>query len=198
MIKELNKLLTCLTVVNEAKRSTGQSIEDMMSVVSGKRLSLKILYLALSVAFATCALCQDASTLRPPKIFYISKSGSDSNTGTAPDNAFLKIQTGIDHLEVPGDSLRIFPGTYTEFVTVQGKAGSSDIPIVIEGLPGISRESAVIIQGPTRLLEAIVAKNKDGSPGDAALYFDGAFQRIVDWVPEPKQQQQPDPADDVP
>jgi replicative DNA helicase len=51
---------------------------------------------------------------------------------------------------------------------------------------------------PTRLLEAIVAKNKDGSPGDAALYFDGAFQRIVDWVPEPKQQQQPDPADDVP
>jgi hypothetical protein len=147
MIKKLNKLLTCLTVVNEAKRSTGQSIEGMMSVISGKRLRRKILCLALLVAFATCAFCQDASTLRPPKTFYVSKSGSDSNTGTTPDNAFLKIQTGIDHLEVPGDSLRILPGTYTEFVTVQGKVGSPDMPIVIEGLPGISRESVVIIQG---------------------------------------------------
>jgi len=49
--------------------------------------------------------------------------------------AFQKIQSGIDCLSVPGDQLFIFGGTYTEFVTVTGKNGTPDKPIVIEGEP---------------------------------------------------------------
>lgn len=38
---------------------------------------------------------------------------------------------------------------------------------------------------PTRQLEAIVAKNKDGDTGTVPLYFSGATQTILDWAQRP-------------
>jgi hypothetical protein len=84
---------------------------------------------------------------RQPKTFYVSTGGSDAHDGTAPESAFRSIQTGINHLEGPGDKLRIFGGTNTESVKVSGKTGSSGHLIVIEGMPGVAPGPVVIIQG---------------------------------------------------
>src|SRR5438132_2463075 len=79
---------------------------------------------------ATCP-----SSPRPPTTFYVRTTGSDANDGLSADKSFQKIQTGVDCLSVPGDRLFIFGGTYTEFVTVAGKNGTPDKPIVILGEP---------------------------------------------------------------
>ena len=65
------------------------------------------------------------------KTYYVSKNGSDSNSGTEEGKPLKKIQTAIDKMKA-GDKLIIKEGTYHEKVKIDAK-GVSGKPIQIEG-----------------------------------------------------------------
>ena len=84
----------------------------------------------------------------PPRSFFVMPNGSDLNLGTGPSNAEARrtVQAGVDCLAVAGDVLRIAPGVYTEFVTINNKNGTPARPIRIEKFPQ-NVKGEVIIQG---------------------------------------------------
>ena len=63
------------------------------------------------------------------KTYYVSKDGSDSNSGLEESKPLKKIQTGIDKLKA-GDKLIIKAGTYKEKLSIK-KSGSKEKPITI-------------------------------------------------------------------
>ena len=63
------------------------------------------------------------------KTYYVSKDGSDSNSGLEESKPLKKIQTGINKLNA-GDKLIIKAGTYKEKLSIKN-TGSKDKPITI-------------------------------------------------------------------
>ena len=61
--------------------------------------------------------------------YYVSSSGSDSNTGKSESEALGSISTGIEKLQ-PGDGLIIEAGTYSEKISIS-KQGESGKPIIL-------------------------------------------------------------------
>src|SRR5262245_44399450 len=123
----------------------------MESNMTSKRTIIKTIHsLGFVLLFMTNSYGAACLSPRPPQTFYVSTSGNDLNDGASPPNAFRHLQTGVNCLFLPGDRLFILGGTYTEFVSVIGKKGTPDKPIVIEGMLGPSgpvRYPAVTIQG---------------------------------------------------
>lgn len=71
--------------------------------------------------------------------WYVSPTGSDSDTGASLDHAFLTIQKGADAMS-PGDTVNVYDGTYSGAVVVT-KTGTSAAPKNISGItqanPGV-------------------------------------------------------------
>ena len=67
------------------------------------------------------------------KGYYVSKAGSDSNTGTF-SSPFRTIRQGVSYL-LPGDTLYVREGTYVETVVIT-RSGTVTSPIVIMAYPG--------------------------------------------------------------
>jgi hypothetical protein len=65
--------------------------------------------------------------------YYVSPSGSDWNSGTAPTKPFKTIQKAVD-LAQPGDVINLAPGVYLQDV-VSERDGTPDAPITIKGPP---------------------------------------------------------------
>lgn len=84
------------------------------------------------------------ATLITGKTYYISPSGSDTNPGTK-ESPLKTINKGI-FLTLPGDTVRILPGTYKENITISGKKGTSAEPIRIIG-DSDDRNSYPVIDG---------------------------------------------------
>jgi hypothetical protein len=135
-------------------------------MITIKQSYAKLLFVTLMMAFVTNGWGQQILPLLH-HTFYVSVNGNDHNNGTTPFSAFRKIQTGIDHLQGPGDVLRIMAGRYTEFVLVKKKKGSAFWPIIIEGWPGNNDGSATIIQGSiTKLVSSNEVFNFHKKPND--------------------------------
>ena len=66
--------------------------------------------------------------------YYVSPSGSDRNSGTAPTKPFKTIQKAVD-LAQPGDVINLAPGVYLQDV-ISKRDGALDAPITIKGPPG--------------------------------------------------------------
>ena len=64
------------------------------------------------------------------KVLYVSKNGSDSNSGTSPNNALKTIKKGISKLSA-GYTLMVNAGTYNENDISLSKSGTSSNPIKI-------------------------------------------------------------------
>ena len=64
------------------------------------------------------------------KVLYVSKNGSDSNSGTSPNNALKTIKKGISKLSA-GYTLMVNAGTYYENDISLSKSGTSSNPIKI-------------------------------------------------------------------
>lgn len=79
-------------------------------------------------------------------IYYVAKTGNDSNAGTL-SSPFGTIQKGLNAL-YPGDTCIIKGGTYNESL-VLGQSGTSNAPITIMNYAG---ETVTISSGNTRVL----------------------------------------------
>lgn len=64
------------------------------------------------------------TTLRQGNIYYVSKSGIDTNSGTHQNNTFLTIKKALE-VAVAGDHVQIYPGNYEEEFPLTVPAGVS-------------------------------------------------------------------------
>lgn len=79
--------------------------------------------------------------------FFVSPNGSGVKDGSSIDNAFGRIQDCVDKLRHPGDRCLLLDGHYHEEVIVDGKFGTEDRPILIEGYEG----SWPVLDGTTEI-----------------------------------------------
>ena len=67
-------------------------------------------------------------------VYYVDANrGCKTNNGKSLDEPFATIQECVDALLEPGDECRIRAGRYHENVSIHGKYGSDDKPIIIGG-----------------------------------------------------------------
>lgn len=84
----------------------------------------------LVVTFFFCCSLPSVS----PTVFYVdSQNGNDLNEGTSVDDAFSTIKKCVDAIVAPGDECRIRRGRYHENITITGKHGTSEKPIILAG-----------------------------------------------------------------
>jgi parallel beta-helix repeat protein len=55
-----------------------------------------------------------------PRIFHVTETGSNGNSGLSREDAFATIQKAVDTADVEGDIIMIWPGVYTEDVKLWG------------------------------------------------------------------------------
>jgi len=94
----------------------------------------KITNLGLLIFALLIMLC--ATSTSWATTYYVSKSGSDSNNGTATTTPFLTIKKGLS-LVSAGDTINIMAGTYYEALVLQN-TGTSSAPITVQNYNGAS------------------------------------------------------------
>lgn len=88
-----------------------------------------------------------------PVTYYVSTTGSDSNTGLTSSKAFKTIQKAVNTISVAGSSIYVAPGTYNETVTLSStvKSGTAVAPMRLigdeEGTYTGTAPGSVIING---------------------------------------------------
>ena len=91
--------------------------------------------------FSACVLAAAAVAPAAGTNYFVSVTGSDTNSGLEWDAAFRTVQRGVDALS-PGDTLSIAPGEYLESVS-RAKLGASNATTIIRAeIPG-----TVILRG---------------------------------------------------
>lgn len=86
-------------------------------------------------------------TYASSKSYYVSPSGSDSNSGTVETSPFKTIQKAVD-LAQPGDTINLAPGIYLQDV-ISKRNGEISAPITIKG----SKDAIVKGGGKARVIE---------------------------------------------
>jgi hypothetical protein len=71
---------------------------------------------------------QDSTTPQGP-VYYVAADGSDANMGTSA-SPFASIQHAVDQA-IPGGTVYIRGGTYRQTITLDGLAGTPDLPITL-------------------------------------------------------------------
>ena len=69
----------------------------------------------------------------PPRILYVSTVGVDAETRGARDRPLATLQYALDRA-LPGDRVRLMPGTYFGAYRLEDRGGTAEQPLVIEGL----------------------------------------------------------------
>lgn len=90
----------------------------------------------------------------PPQTYYVSTSGSDSNSGSI--SAPFKTLAKAASVSVPGDTVSVQPGTYQERLTVS-RSG-----IIFQGQPGVTTQG-FIITGPNTTIDGFTIDNTPAS-----------------------------------
>lgn len=91
----------------------------------------------------------------PPPVYYVSTRGSDANAGTSADAPLRTIQHAVSLCTVPGATIHIAPGMYTETVTIGAGAGAD----AVSGERG----------DPTRIIGDVNAELFNANPGDVII-----------------------------
>ena len=99
-------------------------------------------------------------TQTPGKIIYVAANGDDTNTGTHQNDPFATVQAAIA-LATAGDSIHIYPGTYTEVfpitvpvgVNIKGESLRS---VFIQPTVGTVDRDAFILNGETTIEDLTV------------------------------------------
>lgn len=84
--------------------------------------------------FALLPLLISGQLLMAQTNFYVSTSGSNSNTGTSPAQAWGTVQFGIDEIN-PGDTLNLMAGSYNEKIKFTN-SGTTQDRLVLRNNPG--------------------------------------------------------------
>lgn len=101
-----------------------------------------------------------------PKVFYVRQDGSDANDGLTPRAAFRTIQHAAHQCTLPGSTIYVGPGTYTETVLLQ--------PGIGEGMVSGTRED------PTRVIADTGGAETMTTPGPVILDGRGSATTAVD------------------
>ncbi len=80
------------------------------------------------------------------KNIFVSPQGNDSNSGLTVNSPRKTISTSLD-LTVPGDTLFLLKGKYSEVIRVIGKSGTEEKPICIFGYSSLPGERPLIDGG---------------------------------------------------
>jgi len=114
-------------------------------------------------------------TLRPGKIWFVSKNGSDSNYGNHQASAFLTIKQALLSASA-GDEILIYPGTYAEImpltvpagVTVKG-TGIRSVNII--PTVGTNNKDVFLLNGETTISDLTVKDFYYNSSADTGYAF---------------------------
>ena len=143
------------------------------------REALKTLLLLSIVAMVTIQLSAE--------VFYVSSPqkshGKRSSFTRLFDKTLGTIQECIDNLQKPGDECVIKPGSYHENVTITGKHGTRDNPIIIRGDPsGKTKVDGTIPLNPANWVKFANGAYKAVIKQDIwQLFIDGEMMTNARW-----------------
>ena len=106
------------------------------------------------------------TALRPGKTWFVSTNGLDTNVGNHENGTYLTIQKALSVAE-DGDTIFIYPGTYTEVfpltvptgVTVKGLSLRS---VIIQPTSGTNTNNAFLLNGETTVSDLTVSNFYQG------------------------------------
>ncbi|WP_245850754.1 right-handed parallel beta-helix repeat-containing protein [Paenibacillus herberti] len=104
-----------------------------------KRLKLALMATAAATAISTFQFAGNESIVHASSSYYVSPTGSDSNSGTSTGSAFKTIQKAAN-TAAPGDTVYVRGGTYNQKLKIT-KSGTAAAPIIFQSY---SNEKAVI------------------------------------------------------
>ncbi len=113
------------------------------------------------------------------EIYYVSKSGDDSNNGHAPDIAFLTVAAGIAALAA-GDRLIIKAGTYDEdglALTLSGLELVCEIGTIFQNS---APDTVLTISGDNCIVNGLLL---EPTAGEIGVVVSGSYCRITDAYP---------------
>ena len=106
--------------------------------------------------------------LRPGNIWFVAKEGSDTNVGDHENGAFLTIEHALTNVDLqPGDTVLIYPGTYTEITPLT-------IPVGVS-VNGISLRTVNIVPDVTTQYEDVFLLNGETTVSNITVkdfYYD--------------------------
>lgn len=116
------------------------------------------------------ALCLFPANARAAT-YYVSTTGSNSNSGTSEDAPFLTVKKAVDTM-VAGDTTYVRGGTYTETATIRfGVTGTQTSPIKLLAYPG---ESPIITwPGQTSTYRILIENNGGDQVGIGWITISG-------------------------
>jgi len=106
------------------------------------------------------------TALRPGKTWFVSTNGLDTNVGNHENGTYLTIQKALS-VAVNGDTIFIYPGTYTETfpltvptgVTIKGLSLRS---VIIQPTAGTNTNNAFLLNGETTVSDLTVSEFYEG------------------------------------
>jgi len=106
------------------------------------------------------------TALRPGKIWFVSTNGLDTNQGNHENGTYLTVQKALS-VSTSGDTIFIYPGTYTEVfpltvpvgVTVKGLSLRA---VTIQPTAGTNTNNAFLLNGETAVFDLTVANFYQG------------------------------------
>jgi len=107
--------------------------DDRVTGVIFRKLAFPIIGILLAAALGGVLLLRAAPSraLDRPASLYVGPNGSDSNSGSTPDQPFQTIQHAID-LAQPGDTINLAAGVYLQDA-ISKRDGTASAPITIKG-----------------------------------------------------------------
>lgn len=106
-----------------------------------KRIKLGAMVSAVALAFSAFQMIGSESTVHAATSYYVSTSGSDSNSGTSTGSAFKTLQKAANTANA-GDTVFVMAGTYNQKLKIT-KSGTSSSPITFQNY----NNGAVVIDG---------------------------------------------------
>lgn len=172
----------------EAPKIPGFHPSLLSAIVRFRHAPRQLFFGVLTWVCLTTAALQGAT-------YYVSKSGSDSNSGTNESSPFLTVQKGVNSA-LAGDTVRVGQGVFAENV-ITTRAGSSGSPIVVNGQNvatigslGLSHSNIHIlnftISGGTNLWKGLLYMERTGSRcvisnNTFNINYNTALNPIVRW-----------------
>ncbi len=115
-------------------------------------------------------------SLRQGKIIYVATNGDDTNTGTHPQDPVASVKYALETIANNGDSIHIYPGTYTEEFPIEipvgiNVKGESLRSVKIQPTVATQDNDAFLLNGETTIEDITVANYFYNSTNDTGYAF---------------------------
>ena len=115
-------------------------------------------------------------SLRQGKIIYVATNGDDTNTGTHPQDPVASLKYAIETIANTGDSIHIYPGTYTETFPIEipvgvNVKGESLRSVKVQPTVASQDKDAFLLNGETTIEDITVANYFYNSTNNTGYAF---------------------------